>query len=136
VEKTRNINRLFEGDSGRLTSLKERSRKRSQTLTQVRAALPPKLAAAVTTAGIEHGRLTIGVSGAAWASRLRYVTEMLRQRLSDAMGMEIRTVRIKVVHTDPNKAQRTDPGANGGGSAASGGSARPRTGGSPRPRGP
>jgi hypothetical protein len=134
VEKTRNINRLFEGDSGRLTSLKERSRKRSQTLTQVLAALPPKLAAAVTTAGIEQGRLTIGVSGAAWASRLRYVTEMLRRRLSDAMGIEIHTVRIKVVHPDPNKVVHTDADASGGG--ASDGSPRPRAGGTARSRGP
>jgi Dna[CI] antecedent, DciA len=65
------------------------------------AALPPKLAETVTTAGVEQGRLTIGVSGGAWASRLRYATEMLRRRVSAAMGIEIRTVRIKVVHPGP-----------------------------------
>jgi hypothetical protein len=101
VEKSRNINRLFEGDGGRLTSLKARSRERSRTLEHVLAALPPKLAGTVTTAGIEHGRLTIGVSGAAWASRLRYVTEMLRNQVGGAMGVEIRSVRIKVVHPGP-----------------------------------
>jgi hypothetical protein len=128
VEKIRNINRLLEGDGGRLRSLKERSRKRSQTLTQVLAALPSKLAATVTTAGIEHGRLTIGVSGAAWASRLRYVTEVLRQRVGDAMGIEIRTVRIKVVHPDPNRPAPAgaDPAH---GDAPPGGSVRARDGG-------
>jgi hypothetical protein len=129
VEKTRNINRLFEGGSGRLTSLKEQSRKRSQTLTQVLAALPPKLAAAVTTAGIERGQLTIGVSGAAWASRLRYVTEMLRQRMSESMGTDIRTVRIRVVPPGPNRSVPAagDPGDGGAPSGA-----RPRTGGNSR----
>jgi Dna[CI] antecedent DciA-like protein len=101
VEKYRNINVLFEGSSERLTSLRARSHERSQTLAHVVAALPPKLAQTVATAGIEHGRLTIGVSGGAWASRLRYVTEMLRRRVSDATGIEIRTVRIKVVHPAP-----------------------------------
>ena len=89
------------GDGERLRSLKARSRERSRTLACVVAALPQKLAETVTTAGIEQGRLTIGVSGGAWASRLRYVTEMLRDRVSDAMGIEIRTVRIKVVHPAP-----------------------------------
>jgi hypothetical protein len=101
VEKRRDIKRLFEGDSERLTSLKARSRERSQALAHVLAALPPKLAQTVATAGVEHGRLTIGVSGGAWASRLRYVTEMLRRRVGDAMGTEIRTVRIKVVQPAP-----------------------------------
>jgi hypothetical protein len=128
VEKTRNINRLFEGDGGRLKSLQERGHKRSQALTQVHAALPPKLAATVITAGIEHGRLTVGVSGAAWASRLRYVTEMLRKRLSDAMGIEIRTVRIKVVHSDPNRMAAVAVADPGDGGATASGGARPRTG--------
>jgi hypothetical protein len=117
VEKTRNINKLFEGHSGRLTSLKTRSRERSHTLAQVLEALPPKLAATVTTAGIEGGRLTIGVSGAAWASRLRYVTEMLRRRVGDAMGIDIRTVRIKVV-LDPSSRLGSPGGDAGVGGAA------------------
>ena len=58
--------------------------------------LSPPLARAVASAGIEAGRLTVGVSGAAWASRLRYATAELK-KVGPAMGIEIRSVRIKVV---------------------------------------
>jgi hypothetical protein len=97
VRKSKDIKALFEGDSGRLTSLKARSRARSLVLSQVMTALPPDLAKAVATAGIENGRLTVGVTGAAWASRLRYMTETLRAKITESAGEEIRSVRIKVV---------------------------------------
>jgi hypothetical protein len=64
---------------------------------QVRAALPARLAQAVVSAGVEQGRLTIGVSGAVWASRLRYFTDIVRKRVSDSLGMEILSVRIRVL---------------------------------------
>jgi hypothetical protein len=101
MEKYININQLLERGSERLRSLRARSRERSQALSHVIAALPPKIAATVTTAGIERGRLTIGVSGGAWALRLRYMTEMLRRDVGKATGTEIRSVRIKVVHPAP-----------------------------------
>lgn len=66
-------------------------------LEQVRAILPPRLAQAVATAGIEDGRLTIGVIGAVWASRMRYFTDALRKGLGDSMAIEILAVRIRVV---------------------------------------
>jgi hypothetical protein len=66
-------------------------------LDQVRAALPSKLGQAVASAGIDEGRLTIGVVGAVWASRLRYSTDILRKRVAKSAGLEILTVRIRVV---------------------------------------
>jgi hypothetical protein len=66
-------------------------------LVHICAALPSNLAATVASAGIEHGELTIGVSGAVWASRLRYFTDTLRKRVGESMGVEIRKVRLKVV---------------------------------------
>jgi hypothetical protein len=71
-------------------------------LEHVCAALPPELAATVVSAGIENGRLTIGVAGAPWAARLRYVTETLRMRVSGSMGVDITSVRIKVVPPRPS----------------------------------
>ena len=97
MRKSRNINDLFEGGSERLTRLKGRSRARSLVLTHVLAALPPYLAKTVVSAGVEEDRLTIGVAGAAWASRLRYVTESLRNRVGKAIRTDIKRVRIKVV---------------------------------------
>jgi hypothetical protein len=64
---------------------------------QVRAALPARLAEAVASAGIEQGRLTIGVVGAHWASRLRYLTESVRQRVGSSTGTPILSVKVKVV---------------------------------------
>jgi hypothetical protein len=97
VRQAININELLEGGSERLTRLKGRSRARYLVLTHVLAALPPHLAQTVVSAGVEQGRLTIGVAGSAWASRLRYVAESLRNRVGKAMRTDIQSVRIKVV---------------------------------------
>ena len=97
MKKYKDINGLFEGGSERLTSLRTRSRERSRVLTQVVAALPPELARAIASAGIDQGRLTIGVAGAGWATRLRFGADTLRKQVADAMGVEIQSVRIKVV---------------------------------------
>jgi hypothetical protein len=55
------------------------------------------LARNIVSAGVEHGQLTIGVAGAAWAARLRYVTEGLRVQVGSSMRVDIQKVRIKVV---------------------------------------
>jgi hypothetical protein len=91
-----NINDLLE--VGRLKSLQTRRRERRDVLGHVRAALPAELGGTVLTAGIEAGRLTVGVSGGAWASRLRYRSQALRERVAETLGREIHSVRIKVVH--------------------------------------
>jgi predicted nucleic acid-binding Zn ribbon protein len=107
LRKSKDIKGLFEGGSNRLTSLKERLRERSRVLEQVIAALPDEVASNVATAGIDHGVLIVGAVNAAWATRLRYLTEMLRLRVGEALGVEIERVRIKVV-TQP-AAQRKSP---------------------------
>jgi predicted nucleic acid-binding Zn ribbon protein len=55
----------------------------------------------VVTAGIEEGRLIVGVSGGVWATRLRYRAKALRERVAGALGQEIHSVRIKVVQSPP-----------------------------------
>ena len=81
----------------KINELQTRSRARHEVLAHVRAALPPELGGTVITAGIEEGRLTVGVSGGAWASRLRYRSQALREHVADTLGREIHSVRIKVV---------------------------------------
>jgi hypothetical protein len=95
MKKSINIKELL--GAGRLKGLQARSRDRRDVLAHVRAALPPELEATVVTAGIEDGRLIVGVSGGAWASRLRYRAQALRERVGEALGREITSVRIKVV---------------------------------------
>jgi hypothetical protein len=97
VQKPKSINELLKIGGKRLAALKAQSQARTATLEHVCAALPPKLAEAVASAGLEQGQLTIGVTGAAWAARLRYATDTLRLRVGASMGVDIRTVRIKVV---------------------------------------
>ncbi len=101
MQKSKTINELLSTAGGRVGALKSQAAARSSVRMHVCAALPPELAAAVASAGLEKGQLTIGVSGAAWASRLRYVTETLRKRVGDSTGTEIRSVRLKVVPSRP-----------------------------------
>lgn len=104
MKKCKNINELLEASSGRLKSLQSRRRERTEVLSHVRAALPGELQGTVVTAGIEDGKLTVGVSGGVWATRLRYRAKALRERVAGELGQEIHTVRIKVVQTPPDTA--------------------------------
>ncbi len=67
-----------------------------QLLVEVRRRLPAKLAAEVCSAGLEQGRLSLGVTSAVWAHRLRYTTGLLRKELADSMQINILSVRIYV----------------------------------------
>jgi hypothetical protein len=97
MQNSKSLSELLAGGGKRLSQLKERSAERSQVLEQVRAALPPRLAQAVASAGITEGRLTVGVVGAVWASRLRYSTDIIRKRVAKSAGLEVLSVRIRVV---------------------------------------
>lgn len=97
MQNTRRLSELLVVPGKRLASLAQRSDERRSIVMQVREALPPKLAEKVSSAGIEAGRLTIGVTGAVWASRLRYSTETIRERVTLSSGINIQRVRIRVV---------------------------------------
>jgi len=97
MQNPRSLSDLLSRTGNKLTALKSRSRERTLVVEQVRAALPARLAEAVVSAGVEQGRLTIGVVGAHWASRLRYLTESVRQRVGSSMGTPILSVKVKVV---------------------------------------
>jgi hypothetical protein len=97
MQNSKSLSELLARGGKRLSLLKEKSAARSLVLDQVRAALPPRLSQAVASAGIDEGRLTIGVVGAVWASRLRYSTDIIRKRVTKSAGLEILAVRIRVV---------------------------------------
>ena len=80
----------------RVTALKARSETRSRILQSVREALPEHLAVAVVTAGVDQGRLSVGVIGAVWAARIRYFLPQARERLKK-QGIEVMTARVRVV---------------------------------------
>jgi hypothetical protein len=97
MQKTRVLKDLLANGSPKLTSLKARIQARAGILEQVRSALPARLALHVASAGIDQGRLTVGVSGAVWASRLRYETENLRCIIGTALNTAVHSVRIRVL---------------------------------------
>ena len=97
MQNSKSLSELLARGGKRLSLLKERSAERSLVLGQVRAALPARLAKTVVSAGITEGSLTVGVVGAVWASRLRYSTEIIRKRVAKSAGLEILTVKIRVV---------------------------------------
>ena len=97
MQNPRSVSDLLSRTGNKLTALKNRARERSLVIDQVRAALPARLALAVASAGIDQGRLTIGVVGAVWASRLRYLTESIRKRVGSSTGTVILSVKVRVV---------------------------------------
>src|SRR5579859_7655424 len=97
MQNPRSVSELLSRPGNKLTVLKIRAQERMLVVEQVRAALPARLALAVASAGIERGRLTIGVVGAVWASRIRYFTDSVRKKVSGSMGIEILGIRIRVV---------------------------------------
>ncbi len=101
MQNPRSVSDLLSRSGNKLTALKARSRERSRVVEQVRAALPARLAHAVVSAGIDQGRLTIGVGGAVWASRLRYLTESVRKQVGSSMGITILSVKIRVSQLPP-----------------------------------
>jgi len=84
-----------------LTELERRVRERQATLDQLKAVLPADLAGKIATAGLDGGRLSIGVTSAAWASRLRYMAPELRRSLGEALGVKIDSVKIRVARSQP-----------------------------------
>ena len=101
MQKPRSVSDLLSRTGNKLTALKTRSAHRALILEQVRAALPTRLALAVVSSGIDEGRLTIGVVGAVWASRIRYLTDTVRKRVSGSTGIVVLSVKIRVVPPPP-----------------------------------
>jgi hypothetical protein len=97
MQNSKSLSELLASGGKRLSRLRTQAAARSQIVEQVRAALPARLAQSVASAGLDGGRLTIGVVGAVWASRLRYSTEAIRKRVAQSAGTEISSVRIRVV---------------------------------------
>ena len=98
MQNSKSLSELLARGGKRLSLLKDRAAQRAKIVEQVRAALPKRIAQSVVSAGLDDGgRLTIGVAGAVWASRLRYSAESLRKRVAQSAGKEILSVRIRVV---------------------------------------
>jgi hypothetical protein len=97
MQNSKSLSELLARGGKRLSLLTTKATQRAKIVEQVRAALPARLAESVVSAGLDEGRLTIGVAGAVWASRLRYSTEAIRKRVAKSAGADVLSVRIRVV---------------------------------------
>jgi hypothetical protein len=97
MQNPRVVSELLQLHGKKLRELGASLKRRAAVLEAVRASLPAKLAPRVASAGLENGRLTLGVTGAVWASRLRYMTAALRSGVGAELGTEIVSVRIRVL---------------------------------------
>src|SRR5580692_181146 len=97
MQNPRIVSELLQLHGKKLRDLGAAIKKRAAVLEVVRKTLPPRLATHVASAGLENGRLTVGVTGAVWASRLRYLTGDLRAGVGAALRTEIVSVRVRVV---------------------------------------
>ena len=96
MPKPKTIKELLNGGK-RLGALKDQTRRRARAVEHVRAALPATLAQCVISAGLVDGVLTIGVTNANWASRLRYSSDRLLRQVSASIGDTVSEVRFKVM---------------------------------------
>lgn len=97
MQKLKPIKALFEMPGKALRDIAQARTRRAEILTEVLRHLEEPLRAQVMSAGLARGRLTLGVTSAAWASRLRYRTAALRALVSAACGEPIARVRIRVL---------------------------------------
>lgn len=96
VAMPKTVQELLAARGSRLRVLKTQTDERASALVHVRAALPGKLADTVVSAGLDGGRLTVSVTSAPWATRLRYAACSLKARVGQSMNADIQTVRIRV----------------------------------------
>jgi hypothetical protein len=97
MQKSKVVSELFTGANKKLTALRAKSDERLRIRDRVCAVLPAKLAPAVVSASIEQGRLSIGVTSAVWATRLRYLADTLRNGVGESTGIAVSSVRVRVV---------------------------------------
>ena len=96
VQYPKTISELLRLGHKRLDDLATGLEARDRVLAGVRATLPAPIAAQVLTASYADGRLSLGISSAAWASRARYAAAAVREQLGAALGAEVTTVRVRV----------------------------------------
>jgi hypothetical protein len=97
MQNSKSLSELLARGGKRLSRLVDQAAERSQIVEQVRLALPARLSQSVVSAGLEGSRLTIGVVGAVWASRMRYSTDVIAKRVAKSLGKDVLSVRIRVV---------------------------------------
>jgi hypothetical protein len=90
------VSELLAKGQGMLERLRTGAEASSRTLETVRRALPGPLAEHVDAASIEDGQLSVSVSNAAFAARIRYLEETLCAAVTHAGGVTVSSCRVRV----------------------------------------
>lgn len=95
-EKPTLVSDLVGRGRGVLGRLRQGSAEADRALRAVRSALPEELAAQVWGASVRSGQLTVLVTSAAWATRIRYQAPGLREATARELGAELERVVVRV----------------------------------------
>jgi len=85
---------LLQGPAGALGDLISGARQLGQIDAALAAVLDPSVHAHVRAARLESGKLTLLADSPAWATRLRYLTPMLREQLDGGVAGALSQVHI------------------------------------------
>lgn len=96
------VSELLEKGQGLLERLRRGSSDAEEALQAVRAELPQELARQVWGASTRAGTLTVLVTSAAWATRVRYHAPGLREQVARRLGVELPRVTIRVRPAGPS----------------------------------
>jgi hypothetical protein len=90
------LHKLLAAAGGPLAQLLHASQEHARLLAQLRQRLPADLAAARRSAPQAPGHLRLGVSGSAWATRLRFMAPQLCRQLADWPYGPVEAVQVHV----------------------------------------
>ena len=90
------LHKLLAAAGGPLAQLLHASQEHARLLAQLRQRLPADLAAALRSATLDRGHLRLGVSGSAWATRLRFMAPQLCRQLADWPYGPVEAVQVHV----------------------------------------
>jgi hypothetical protein len=96
TEKPTAVSDLLNKGQGLLDRLRQGSLQADSTLQAVRAALPEGLGGHVWGATVRGSTLTLLVSSAAWATRVRYHAPGLREDVGGRLSLQLERVQVRV----------------------------------------
>lgn len=95
------VSELLQKGQGLLERLRQGSSQADETLRAVRAELPGEFAQQVWGASARAGTLTVLVTSAAWATRVRYHAPGLREQVARRLGVTLERITIRVRPAGP-----------------------------------
>jgi hypothetical protein len=95
-EKPTEVSQLLRNSQGTLKKLQDAAQAASRTLEAVRACLPEPLGSQVWGASVKGQTLTLLVTSAAWATRIRFQATPLREALNSGPEGQIARVVVRV----------------------------------------